>query len=165
VPYTPILATLGYVLSRDGESVLMIRRTRPGDPARGKFNGLGGKLDPDEDVAAGMARELYEEAGITVTRMDLRATISWPGFGADNESWFAFVFVVREWEGEPVASNHEGELSWVPIADVVAGEVEMWPGDRLWLPMVFDEDSRPFHGVEPYDGFDVQLEAWSFTRL
>lgn len=49
-----ILATLGYVLSPDRRQVLMIRRdTRPDDLHFGKYNGLGGKLEPDEDVLAG----------------------------------------------------------------------------------------------------------------
>lgn len=165
MPYTPVLATLGYVLSHDRKRVLMIRRTRPGDPAFGKLNGLGGKLNDDEDVAAGMAREIYEEAGITVSRMELRGTISWPGFGKDGESWLAFLFLVRDWEGEPYTENREGLLEWVGVDDLAAGRLETWPGDRLWLPMLFDDDARPFHGVEPYDGFEVQLEAWAYTRL
>ena len=32
-------------------------------------------------------------------------------------------------------------------------------------PLVFDDDQRPFHGVQPYDGFEVQMEAWAYTRL
>src|SRR5690606_30225437 len=54
VPYTPIVATLGYVLSPDGEHCLMVHRNaRPGDNHLGKYNGLGGKIEPDEDVMAG----------------------------------------------------------------------------------------------------------------
>src|SRR5205823_6142683 len=65
MPYTPILATLGYVFSPDGARVLMIHRNaRPADPHFGKYNGLGGKLDPGEDVVAGLRREVREEAGI-----------------------------------------------------------------------------------------------------
>ena len=48
MPYTPILATLGYVLSPDGKRVLMIHRnTRPDDQHWGKYNGLGGKIEPE----------------------------------------------------------------------------------------------------------------------
>ncbi len=28
----------------------------------------------------------------------------------------------------------------------------MWEGDHYFLPMVFDEDNRPFHGHMPYKG-------------
>lgn len=91
--YTPILATLGYVMSSDGTQVLMIHRnTRPDDLHYGKYNGLGGKLDSDEDVVSGMRREIREEAGIEAEELVLRGTISWPGFGKNEEDWFAFIF-------------------------------------------------------------------------
>ena len=65
MPYTPILATLGYVLSPDRRRVLMIHRNaREGDQHLGKYNGLGGKLDPGEDAIAAALRETREELGI-----------------------------------------------------------------------------------------------------
>lgn len=162
--YTPILATLGYVLSPDAERVLLIHRnTRPDDPAFGKYNGLGGKLEPDEDIAAGMLRELHEEAGITGTAMSLRGTISWPGFGKNGEDWFGFIFVITAFDGTPLPGNHEGTLEWAPLPRLLNGDLDLWPGDRYFLPLVFDSDTRPFHGVMPYrEGHPV---SWNVTRL
>jgi 8-oxo-dGTP pyrophosphatase MutT (NUDIX family) len=75
MPYTPIVATLGYVLSPDGRQALMIHRNaRPGDLHLGKYNGLGGKVERDEDVASGMRREILEEAGIVCGTMRMRGT-------------------------------------------------------------------------------------------
>ena len=77
---TPILTTLGFVMHPDGERVLMVHRiARPGDEQLGKYNGLGGKVEPGEDVVAGMKRELREEARIEVDAMRLRGTVSWLG--------------------------------------------------------------------------------------
>jgi 8-oxo-dGTP diphosphatase len=164
--YTPVLATLGYVLSADRKSVLMVHRNaRPSDHAYGKYNGLGGKLEPGEDLAAGMAREIREEAGIEVTSLQFRGTLSWPGFGNEREGWFGFVFVIDGWSGEPFTSNPEGDLHWVPIERLLAGELPMWSGDRLWLPMVFDDDPRPFHGIEPYEGLEVVEGGWGYSRM
>jgi 8-oxo-dGTP diphosphatase len=162
--YTPILATLGYVLSPDRERVLLIHRnTRPDDLAYGKYNGLGGKLEPSEDVAAGMRRELEEEAGITATAMELRGTVSWPGFGKNGEDWFGFLFVITDYTGEARDANHEGTLEWTPLPRLVACDLNLWPGDRYFLPLVFDDDPRPFHGVMPYSG--GQPVSWSYSRL
>ncbi|MFN0095018.1 MAG: NUDIX hydrolase [Dehalococcoidia bacterium] len=166
MPFTPVLGTLGYILSADRTAVLMVvRDARPDDTAFGKYNGLGGKLEPGEDVATGMVREIREEAAIEVTAMELRGTLSWPGFGRENESWFGFVFLITAFEGTPATANHEGRLVWVPLETVLAGGVPMWEGDKLWLHMVFDGDPRPFHGVEPYDGLTPLLEEWRFTRM
>ena len=164
MPYTPILATLGYVLTPDRSEVLLIHRNaRRDDPAWDKYNGLGGKLEPDEDVAAGMRRELREEAGIEASAMALRGTISWPGFGKGGEDWFGFVFVVTAWTGTPLTANHEGSLEWVPVARLLSLELNLWPGDHHFLPLVFDLDPRPFHGVMPYG--NGRPLGWTYTRI
>jgi 8-oxo-dGTP diphosphatase len=164
MPYTPILATLGYVLTPDRSEVLLIHRNaRRDDPAWDKYNGLGGKLELDEDVAAGMRRELREEAGIEASAMALRGTISWPGFGKGGEDWFGFVFVVTAWTGTPLTANHEGSLEWVPVARLLSLELNLWPGDHHFLPLVFDLDPRPFHGVMPYG--NGRPLGWTYTRI
>ncbi len=163
MPYTPILGTLGYVLSPDGREVLLIHRNaRPDDPAFGKYNGLGGKLEPLEDVVAGMQREIREEAGLEALELTLRGTLSWPGFGPNGEDWFGFIFVIPRWLGTPLRANPEGSLEWVPIQKLVRLELPLWPGDKHFLPLVFDADPRPFHGVMPYK--NGQPVSWSFNR-
>ena len=87
--------------------LLIHRNARADDHALGKFNGLGGKIERDEDAAAGMIRELREEAGIEATSLSLRGTISWPGFGKNGEDWLAFVFVVTAFTGDVNRANPE----------------------------------------------------------
>jgi 8-oxo-dGTP diphosphatase len=162
VPYAPILATLGYVFSPDGTRVLMIHRNaRPGDHHLGKYNGLGGKLEPDEDIVSGMRREIREEAGLECEDLHLAGTISWPGFGKHGEDWFGFLFRITRFRGEPPAANAEGTLQWVPIEAV--SELPLWEGDRHFLPLVLDRNAAPFHGVMPYrNGRPV---SWNCTTL
>ena len=161
MPYTPIVATLGYVLSPDGREVLLVHRNaRAHDQHLGKYNGLGGKLEPDEDVVAGMRREILEEAGITCDELCLRGTISWPGFGKQGEDWLGFVFLVTRYSGTPFTSNPEGTLEWVPVDRL--HELPMWEGDRRFLPLVFDDDPLAFHGVMPY--LDGRMVSWRYSR-
>ena len=162
MPYTPIVATLGYIMSPDGKSVLMVHRNkRPDDIHYGKYNGLGGKLDPHEDAATGMARELMEEAGITVESMVLRGTLNWPGFGKNEEDWFGFVFRIDRWSGEVYTHNDEGALEWIPVADLHS--LNLWDSDRLWIDQVFDGDAYTFHGVAPYKA--GKMVSWSCTHI
>jgi len=162
MPYTPIVATLGYVLSPDGQRVLMIHRNaRKDDQHLGKYNGLGGKMEPGEDIAACMRREIREEAGIECTQMSLRGTLNWPGFGKNGEDWLGFIFVITRFTGVPLTENPEGTLEWVGVDALDA--LPMWEGDRHFLPLVFDADPRPFHGVMPYK--DGRMVSWSVTRL
>jgi len=162
MPYTPIVATLGYVLSPDRSKVLLVHRNaRPDDQHLGKYNGLGGKMEPDEDVVACMRREIREEAGIECTGLRLRGTISWPGFGKRGEDWLGFVFVIDRYEGEPPGANPEGTLEWIAIERIL--ELPLWDGDRHFLPLVFDADPRAFHGVMPYR--DGRMVSWSYSRI
>jgi len=173
MPYTPILGTLGYVLSRDKTSVLMVHRNaRPNDHAYGKYNGLGGKMERDEDVATCMKREIREEAGIEITFMQLRGTVSWPGFGKNGEDWLGFVFLITDWTGEPYERNAEGDLSWVPLERIrqwcdphqrAAAGIDMWAGDSYFLPLVFNGDAHAFHAVMPYEG--GKPVGWSFEVM
>ncbi len=159
--YRPILATLGFVLSRDKQSVLLVHRNKRADDEHlGKYNGLGGKMKPDEDALACLKREIYEESGVVCLRTELRGTINWPGFGSNGEDWFGFIFLVTEYSGEPKYSNEEGDLHWGLIADL--GTLPMWEGDRFFLPMVFDDNPNPFHGHMPYDG--GRPLSWFFSR-
>jgi 8-oxo-dGTP diphosphatase len=93
--------------------------------------------------------------------MTLRGTISWPGFGKNGEDWFGFIFRIEEWSGEPHEGNHEGTLEWWPISEVM--NLNIWPSDRYFLPMVFDADPRQFHGCMPYE--NGEAVSWSYERL
>lgn len=160
--FKPVLATLGYILSPDGSEILMIHRNkRPDDLHYGKYNGLGGRVEANEDIVSGMRREILEESGLVAESMALRGTISWPGFGKKGEDWFGFIFRIESWHGEASTGNHEGTLKWVPLTSLSA--LSLWPSDRLFLPMVFDDDPRPFHGYMPYH--NGEMVSWSYERL
>lgn len=160
--YTPILAALAFILSDDGKHTLLIHRNkRENDHHLGKYNGLGGKMEPHEDMVSCIKREILEEAGIEAEKIILRGTINWPGFGGEGEDWFGFIFLVTDYSGEIKESNDEGDLVWQPI-DALR-ELPMWEGDRFFLPLVFDQDPRVFHGCMPYRGGRPQ--EWIYHRI
>jgi 8-oxo-dGTP diphosphatase len=177
MPHTPILATLGYVYDQTTDKVLLIHRNlRVGDLHLGKFNGLGGKLESTEDVASGMKRELLEEAGIEVTEQSLRGTINWTGFGKNGDNWFGFIFLITKWNGDPKpqGENPEGTLHWIHRARLLdacsfdekvrtAAELPMWPGDKYFVPLVFADRAKQFHGYLPYK--DGQPIAWNYAEV
>jgi len=160
--YTPILGSLGFILSPDRKSTLLVHRNaRPNDAHYGKYNGLGGKMLPDEDIVSCIKREIMEEAGIECLDIILRGTINWTGFGPNGEHWLGFIFRIDRFRGEPSSSNNEGELSWQPVESL--NKLPMWEGDRFFLPMVFDHNPKVFHGHMPYkDGHPL---SWNYSRI
>lgn len=160
--YCPIVGTLGYVLSPDRRKTLLVHRnTRPDDHHLEKYNGLGGKMLAEEDVVSCMRREILEEAGIECEEIILRGTINWTGFGPEGENWLGFIFRIDRFKGIPFTSNEEGTLSWVDIDSLET--LPMWPGDRYFLPLVFDDNPKIFHGHMPYrDGNPI---SWHYVRV
>jgi 8-oxo-dGTP diphosphatase len=123
------LATLCYV-RRPGQTLMLHRIKKPNDMHLGKWNGLGGKLEPGETPEECAVREIREESGLQVQQLTLKGFLTFPGF-ANEEDWYAFVFVVEQFEGELIDSP-EGDLAWIDNQALLG--LNLWEGDRIFLP-------------------------------
>ena len=160
--YTPIVATLGSILSPDRKQTLLVHRNRRSDDQHlGKYNGLGGKMLAEEDIYQCIVREIFEEANIICDEVVLRGTINWTGFGPNGENWFGFIYRIDSFKGIPNVSNEEGDLVWVDVDDIM--KLPMWEGDKYFLPLVFDADPKVFHGFMPYE--NATPISWNYTRI
>ena len=97
---------------------------------QGKWNGLGGKLNPGESPEDCVIREVREESGLTISDPLLKGFLTFPRF-ANDEDWYAFVFVARKIEGQLIESE-EGVLEW--IDDDLLLNLDLWEGDLIFLP-------------------------------
>ena len=59
----------------------------------------------------------------------MKGLLTFPGF-ANDEDWYAFVFVARDFEGELIDSP-EGVLKWIDNDQLL--NLELWDGDRVFL--------------------------------
>lgn len=122
------LATLCYI-QRDQKTLMIHRIKKNNDMHHGKWNGLGGKFEPGETPEECATREIFEESGLKVKNPELKGLLTFPGFSND-EDWYAFVFVAREFEGELIDSP-EGVLEWIDDDQLLG--LELWEGDRVFL--------------------------------
>ena len=148
-----IVATLCYV--RSGERTLMMHRNKkPGDVHKGKWNGLGGKLDSGESPDECVVREIREESGLTLLDAKLRGVLTFPAF-KPGEDWLVFVYTATRFEGE-LGECAEGDLEWVSGERLAT--LPLWEGDRIFLPWL--EAERFFSGKFVYrDGRLVSHEV------
>lgn len=97
----------------------------------GRWNGLGGKLDPSETVETAMKREAQEEAGVMPTQYLKMAEIIFTEFDAGNKvQHLVDVYICGEWDGEPRESE-EMAPKWFDIDNLPLDD--MWDDDKYWL--------------------------------
>jgi 8-oxo-dGTP pyrophosphatase MutT (NUDIX family) len=68
----------GFMINPETEEVLLIRKNRP-DFQAGKWNGIGGKIEPNESRNAAMVREFREETGVETNTSDWEHCLSLEG--------------------------------------------------------------------------------------
>ena len=116
-------------LVRDGQILLAMKKRGFGT---GRWNGVGGKLDPGETVEQALIRECQEEIGVTPTRWHHVAEHDFEEFHDGAKAhMYVYAYLCDEWEGEP-AESEEMAPKWFDVADIPYDD--MWPDDRFWLP-------------------------------
>jgi 8-oxo-dGTP diphosphatase len=138
------LATLCY-LRREGKTLMIHRIKKKNDMHKGKWNGLGGKVEPGETPEECVIREVKEECGLTLVRPSLRGFITFPKFDGFDD-WYVFVFTATEFEGELIDSP-EGVLKWIDDAELLT--LNVWDGDKIFLKWV--DQKRVFSAKFTYD--------------
>lgn len=102
----------------------------------GKWNGVGGKLDPqrgDRNIVDAAIRETEEEIGVKIKELEKVAVLNFYfPYIAKEKSWDqeVHVFLVKNWEGEP-AETEEMNPKWFKESDIPFNE--MWADDKFWL--------------------------------
>lgn len=109
--YQVIPRTLSFVTH--GGTVLLLL----GGPKKrlwaGRYNGLGGHVEPGEDIYTSASREVKEEAGLDVRDVRLRCVVH-ADAGDPTVGILFFVFTAIA-ESRHVQPSEEGGLEWWPI--------------------------------------------------
>ncbi|MWA07692.1 NUDIX hydrolase [Streptomyces sp. BA2] len=138
----PVIDT--HVILRDGDKLLFSQRGGP--YGKGLWHMPSGKLDRDETLTAGAARELLEETGVEVDPDHLRLVHVVHHRQNDAMERIGFFFVATEWSGEPV--NREPAkclgLEWFSVHELPDDIIE-YPKEGL-LGYLQDHRGLTEHG-------------------
>ncbi len=127
---------------------------------RGKWNGVGGKLDfnkGDRNIFDTTIRETKEETGIEVKDMERVAILSF--YFPYQKEWNqnVHVFISKKWEGEPKESE-EMKPKWFEVKKIPFNK--MWPDDKFWLPKVLNGEKLKakfyFKPGELIDSYEIK---------
>jgi 8-oxo-dGTP diphosphatase len=123
---------LGFAFDYDIR-VTLIKKDRP-DWMAGKWNGVGGKIEPGEDPHAAMAREFREETGVSIFH-----TV-WQKFAIlrDKQAGFeidCFVTILPPSILDEVRSPESEEVRIFDGDVLVRPDLDLMPNLRWLLPM------------------------------
>lgn len=152
----------------DAGDVLLIRRER------GAYTGLwglpGGKVEPDEHVAAAARREVHEECAVDAVFERYHGVVSEHLHGEDGLEWH---FVLHVCELDPasrdVSGSAEGDVAWFDRERVLdagsddsgtSADLEVVPSDRHILESVVGGDGVYFEGLMDGAGAEPTLERF-----
>lgn len=118
-----------------------------------KWNGFGGKVEPNELIIDAAARELKEECCVDVKTSDLK-NIGHLEFTFEGEPTMmdVRVYSTSNFVGIPTETE-EMSPKWYTYESIPYDE--MWPDDRLWFPYMLK--GKFFYGRFHYQGYDKIL--------
>eukprot|EP00299_Pterocystis_sp_00344_P001617 c11478_g1_i1.p1 GENE.c11478_g1_i1~~c11478_g1_i1.p1 ORF type:complete len:170 (-),score=40.96 c11478_g1_i1:134-643(-) len=124
----------------------------------GRWNGFGGKVEPDESVLQAAERELTEECHLTAKSIQHIGTLHFSFVRVDYKGKPAPPMEVHVFETYDFV-GHEGESDemipkWFDEADIPFSE--MWPDDKYWFPWMLS--NRKFDGYFAFDDESTILE-------
>jgi 8-oxo-dGTP diphosphatase len=112
------------IIERNGE--ILICQRKAGQQYAGKWEFPGGKVEPDEELRAALARELEEELGISATIGEeiARYRYEYPG----RPPIQLIFYDLKRFQGEPVNRIFE-QIRWerpekLPEYDFLDGDIE-----------------------------------------
>ncbi len=99
----------------------------------GKWNGVGGKIEPGETPEAAAIREAEEEIGVKVLTLTKVGVITINYTPDPDWNQQVFTYFAEEWTGTPVETS-EMQPVWYKVTEIPYEN--MWRDDAIWLPRV-----------------------------
>lgn len=153
---------LVYPVSVDRKCILMEFHKDPEDPSYNRYNGITAWPRRHESVAEAAHRAL-RTAGILGAQLQFRGNVHWSRFDPNDWPLFGFHFLAHLPEDVGIVMEDERvRRRWIEVDELLSEQVPCWPGDLHILPLMLDDNPKPFHGLMVYDNGIPQ--DWRFER-
>lgn len=124
-------ATLIFLIKKeDGEIKEICLAMKKRGFGMGKWNGAGGKVDPDESIEECAKRETQEEIHVTPNKLSPVGTIAFDFPHRPEWNQQVHIFFCNSWSGDPKESE-EMKPEWFTVDNIPFAN--MWSSDAHWL--------------------------------
>ena len=138
--------TLCYIEKND--CYLMLHRTKKeNDANKGKWIGIGGKLEEGESPRECVVREIFEETSLKVCNLIYRGKVNFISDIYEDEIMHLYTAASKT---DNVSACDEGELKWIPKEEVLS--LNLWEGDKVFLEYLLKDYDEFFEISLIYKG-------------
>lgn len=123
--------------------LMLYRNKKKNDINEGKWIGIGGHVENNENIKEALIREIKEETNLDVIEYKYVAKIL---FVNNDFQEIMHLFKVNKVKGK-IKKCDEGELKYIPISEI--NKLKMWEGDKYFLSRL---DDSYFELTLRYDG-------------
>ena len=124
------------------DSYLMIHKTKKNDMNYDKWLGIGGKFSDYESPFDCARREILEESGLMVEKLNYTGIITFVSDEYGTE--YMHLFTADEYSGNLKTECDEGVLEWVKKQDIY--NLPIWEGDKIFFDLL--EKNIPFFSLK-----------------
>lgn len=133
-----------------GDEFLMLKRGAHKRIDPNRLNGVGGRVDPGEDMLQTVIRETEEETGIKIklNQITFRGLLKLEG--GYEEDWIVGLFMIRiEEKSLPIGHQTEdGELIWIHKDKILDSEYELIDDLKYYFKQLIDSDNLLFMNAQ-----------------
>lgn len=132
------------LLLNQNNEVLLLHYRNNSTYMGGKHALVGGKIEAGETAAQAAIREAREEIGITIDPKDLQFKHIFHRKGTEGP-FFALVFAVTKWQGEPVCQepHNHNSVGWFALDKLPKN---LLPAHRQALELIIQHVGYSEHG-------------------
>jgi 8-oxo-dGTP diphosphatase len=142
-----------------GDEVLLLK----GGPHKrlwaGRYNGVGGHIEPGEDVQAALLREIEEESGLSVHDVRLRCVVH-VDVSDPLQGILFFVFTAVS-DTRQTAHCPDGDLEWWPKDALPTSQLVEDLPELLPRVLAMGPNDPPCYALYTYDAYDKLTMGFS----
>lgn len=138
--------TLCYI-ENAGRYLMLHRIKKEEDANKGKWIGIGGKLENGESPEECVIREIREETSLNICNLKYRGRVNFVSDIYDDEIMHLYTAISKT---DCISICDEGELKWIPKEDIFS--LNLWEGDKVFLEYLLNDYEEFFEISLIYKG-------------
>ncbi len=152
-----MITTLCY-LEKDSKYLMLHRTKKEIDINKGKWLGVGGKIENGETPEQCLKREVMEETGYELKSYDFKGIVVFNY--NEEEPLFMYLYTSSDFCGVQKECS-EGELKWIDKNEIL--NLNLWEGDKIFLELLF-RDSPFFYLSLDYEDDNLTGSKLEFRK-